>query len=92
MKITVRMFGRFKQQFWDRKEVSVSEGATVMVVLKEVISVVPEGRATLFDEKGQVRNHIILMVNQKRISHADCSSLALHDGDELAVLPPVAGG
>ncbi|OPX70748.1 MAG: ThiS family protein [Methanoregulaceae archaeon PtaB.Bin108] len=92
MKITVRMFGRFKQQFWDRKEVSVSEGATVMVALEEVISAFQEGRTTLFDDKGQVRNHIILMVNQKRISHAECGSVVLHDGDELAVLPPVAGG
>jgi len=81
MKITVRMFGRFKQQFWDRKELSVPDGVSVLAALKDTIGAVPDGAMTFFDENGQVRNHIILMVNQKRISHADCGSVALHDGD-----------
>ena len=92
MNIYVRMFGRFRQQFWDRKEVSVTEGVSVLVAVKEVIDALPDGGITLFDDKGNVRSHIILMVNQKRIAHADCNTTILHEGDELAVLPPVAGG
>lgn len=92
MNISVRMFGRFRQQFWDRKEVSVTEGASVLVAVREVIGALPDGETTIFDDQGNMRSHIILMVNQKRIAHADCSTIILHEGDELAVLPPVAGG
>lgn len=92
MNITVKMFGRFRQQFWDQKEIPLYEGVSVLGTVKEISGIIPDGATMLFDDKGNIRNHIILMVNQKRIAHADCSTTVLHDGDELAVLPPVAGG
>lgn len=92
MKVTVRMFGRFKDQFGDRKEVSVTEGITPVAALADVLKASPDGYTAIFDDRDQIRPHIILMVNRKRIAHAECATISLHDGDELAVLPPVAGG
>lgn len=92
MKIHVRMFGRFKHPFGDWREVDVPEGNTPLDVLKEVVATNPEGYMAIFDDQNRIRNHIILMVNRKRISLADCSAVILHDTDELALLPPVAGG
>ncbi len=92
MKIQVRMFGRFRHQFGDRREVSLPEATTPMAALKDALAASPDSYTAIFDEKDQIRKHIILMVNQKRIAHADTATIPLHDGDELAVLPPVAGG
>ncbi len=92
MKIHVRMFGRFKHQFGDWREVEVSDSATPLDVLKEVVATNPEGYLAIFDDQDRIRNHIILMVNRKRIFPADYISLLLDDTDELALLPPVAGG
>jgi molybdopterin converting factor small subunit len=92
MKIYIRMFGRFKHQLWERKEVEVKEGVTPVEVLRKMITVHSEGYSAIFDEQDRIRNHIILMINQKRISHANSASVLLKEADELAVLPPVAGG
>jgi molybdopterin converting factor small subunit len=92
MKIYIRMFGRFKHQIWERKEVDVKEGVTPMEVLRGMIAVHSAGYSAIFDDQDQIRNHIILMINQKRISHANSVSVLLKEADEIAVLPPVAGG
>jgi molybdopterin converting factor small subunit len=86
------MFGRFRQQFWDRKEVDVHDDVTPSDVLQETIPLHSEGYSAIFDEQDQIRNHIILMVNKKRITHADTETVLLCEADEIAVLPPVAGG
>ncbi len=92
MKISVRMFGRFRHQFWETKDLEFPAVVTPLGVLKEVAATNPDGSAALFDDKERIRNHIVLMVNRKRIREADIVSMHLQDSDELAVLPPVAGG
>ena len=92
MKIQVRMFGRFKQQFGDLREVEVPDGVTPLYVLKEVVATNSENYTAIFDDQDRIRNHLILMVNRKRIPPSDYLSLFLHDTDEVALLPPVAGG
>jgi molybdopterin converting factor small subunit len=92
MKIQLRMFGRFKQQFGDVREVEVPEGTTPMEVIKRVVATNSEDYVAIFDDQDRIRNHLILMVNRKRITPSDYISLYLHDTDELALLPPFAGG
>ncbi|OPX73134.1 MAG: ThiS family protein [Methanoregulaceae archaeon PtaB.Bin152] len=92
MKIYIRMFGRFKHQFWETKCLDFPEPVSPLHALKEAISLNLGGYTAFFDEKDRIRNHIVLMVNKKRIQHADAGSILLKDSDELAVLPPVAGG
>jgi molybdopterin converting factor small subunit len=92
MKIQVRMFGRFKQQFGDLREVEVPDGGTPLDVIKEVVATNSEEYRAIFDDQDRIRNHLVLMVNRKRISPSDYISIYLHDTDEVALLPPVAGG
>jgi len=92
MKIRVRMFGRFKQLFGDGKEVQVPDGINPRDALGSVVARESQLYSAIFDDDGKVRNYIVLMVNRKRISPAKFSQFALQEDDELAVLPPVAGG
>ncbi len=92
MKIQVRMFGKFKQLFGDGKEVEVSAGITPLDALERVVARESPLYSQIFDDGGKIRSYIVLMVNRKRISPAKFSLASLNEGDELAVLPPVAGG
>lgn len=92
MKIQVRMFGRFKQLFGDGKEVQVPEGAHPLDALERIVARQSELYTAIYDDDGNIRNHIVLMVNRKRISPTEFSLITLQEDDELAVLPPVAGG
>jgi sulfur-carrier protein len=92
MKIKVRMFGRFKQQFGEFRDVEVPDGTTPLDVVKEVVAKNAEEYRAIFDDQDRIRNHLILLVNRKRISPSDSVSLSLQTTDEVALLPPVAGG
>ena len=46
----------------------------------------------LLDEKGQVRRYVNLFVNGEDIRHLDNLKTAVKDGDELSIVPAVAGG
>ncbi len=86
------MFGRFRHQFWETKDLEFPDTVTPLNVLKAVAGTNPGGQEALFDDRDRIRNHIVLMVNRKRIREADIGSILLQESDELAVLPPVAGG
>jgi molybdopterin converting factor small subunit len=86
------MFGKFKQSFGDGKEVDVSTGISPLDALKCVVERESPLYSQIFDDEGKVRSYIVLMVNRKRISPAKFSLAALNEGDDLAILPPVAGG
>lgn len=92
MKIQVRMFGRFKQLFGDGEEVKVPEGTHPLGALGSIVDTQSELHSAIFDDDGNIRNHIVLMVNRKRISPTEFNLVTLQEDDELAVLPPVAGG
>ena len=49
-------------------------------------------KSALFDESGKVREYVILMKNRKDIDSFEGLETTLSDGDEVAILPPVAGG
>ena len=46
----------------------------------------------LFENDGSLKPYVILMINGKRVDRKATADIPLHDGDEVALLPPVAGG
>jgi molybdopterin converting factor small subunit len=46
----------------------------------------------VLDDGGKVRRNVIVFVNRDAVTHLDPSTVALRDGDEVHVLPHVAGG
>jgi sulfur-carrier protein len=66
-------------------------GVTVQAVLADVLKQFPVLEARLFD-KGQVRRFINLYLNNEDIRFLDNLATPVKDGDELAIIPAVAGG
>lgn len=92
MRITVRAFARFREVIGEMNVLDLPVGSGIPALLAELASRNSESRELLIDEQGRIREHIILMVNRKRISRSALPDIILAEGDEVAVYPPVAGG
>jgi MoaD family protein len=68
-----------------------ASGATVQAVLDELGSKFPGISQRLF-ENGQVRRFVNVYLNDEDIRYLDNLATAVKDGDELAIIPAVAGG
>jgi len=67
-------------------------GSTVSAVLDDLDSRFPGFRAQLIDTDGELAQHINVYVNQVEIHSLQGSDTPVSDGDELAVIPALAGG
>jgi molybdopterin synthase sulfur carrier subunit len=92
MKITVRAFARIREVVGHVTALDLPEGSGIPAVTAALASRSDESRDLLYDEQGTIREHIIFMVNRKRVSRSALESIILAEGDEVAIYPPVAGG
>ena len=67
-------------------------GATVGEALTQVVSRFPALGPRLRDEKGDLYPFVTLYLNDEDIRFLGGFDAALSDGDELSVVPAVAGG
>lgn len=67
------------------------EGATVKGVLTELVTQFPGLKSRIFDA-GQVRRFINLFLNNEDIRFLGNLDTPVKDGDDLAIIPAVAGG
>ncbi|MEB3353357.1 MAG: MoaD/ThiS family protein [Cyanobacteriota bacterium] len=80
-------------QKFTNDEASVSLDATSVTALVEAL----EGRypgikARLCDEAGKLRRFLNIYVNSEDIRFLDNENTGLSDGDEVSIVPAVAGG
>jgi molybdopterin synthase sulfur carrier subunit len=92
MIIRVRAFAQFKELIGNDLEVELREGTDVMMLLRQLADNKPKVHEAFFDQSGELKEYVILMVNRKRIQRDQAAGYTLHEGDEVAVFPPVAGG
>ena len=69
-----------------------AEGNTVAEVLDNLGSRYPELRHMIFDESDEVPGHINIYVNNQEMHSLKGKDTPLSDGDEIAVIPAIAGG
>lgn len=72
-------------------EVSAS-GGTVKDVLADLEKQFPGIRERLYDEKGALRRFVNFYVNNEDIRFMNGETTAIKDGDELSIVPAIAGG
>jgi MoaD family protein len=67
-------------------------GDTVGEVVTELVQAYPGLRANLLDDQGKVRKFVNVYVNDEDIRFLSQLDTPVKEGDEVAILPAVAGG
>lgn len=67
-------------------------GATVGAVVQDLESKHPGIRERLCDEAGKVRRFVNIYVNGDDIRFLSSLETAVKDGDEVSIVPAIAGG
>ena len=69
-----------------------AKGDTIEDVIADLERQFPGLRERLVDDGGELRRFINIYVNQEDIRFLDNKATALKDGDEVAIVPAIAGG
>jgi sulfur-carrier protein len=80
------------QKFTTHQSTVQIEGVTVQDVLDDLARRFPGLQAQLCDNQGAIRKFINLYLNNEDIRFLKGAKTAVQDGDELAIIPAVAGG
>ena len=91
MAIKVRIPTPLQKLTENLAEVEV-EGSDVKSALANLESKYPGMQERLYDEQGSLRRFINFYVNEEDIRFLKSEATALKDGDELSIVPAIAGG
>jgi molybdopterin synthase sulfur carrier subunit len=80
------------QKFTKNQSEVAAQGTTVTDVLDDLEGHFPGLRERLCDERGTIRKFINFYLNDEDIRFMDGEKTVLKDGDELAIIPAIAGG
>jgi len=69
-----------------------AEGATVGQIVASLETQFPGIRERLCDDSGKLRRFVNVYVNNEDIRFMQNEETALKDGDELSIIPAIAGG
>jgi molybdopterin synthase sulfur carrier subunit len=92
MIVRIKAFASFRELLGADLSIDLKDGSTVKDLLDDLISSRRPLKSAIFDESGNIREYVVLMKNRKNIKSLDGLDTKLHEGDCLAILPPVAGG
>jgi molybdopterin synthase sulfur carrier subunit len=79
------------RQHTEGKAVVLAAGDTIKAALEDLGRQFPGITQRLF-ENGQVRRFVNVYLNDEDIRYLDNLSTSVKDGDELSIIPAVAGG
>jgi len=91
MAIKVRIPTPLQKLTGDQAEVTAN-GATVSEILADLNGQFDGMNERLYDENGSLRRFINFYVNDEDIRFLDGDKTAVKDGDELSIVPAIAGG
>ncbi|MBE9139272.1 MoaD/ThiS family protein [Nodosilinea sp. LEGE 07088] len=80
------------QKFTNNQATLECDGGTIVELLNALESACPGIKARLCDDAGELRRFINFYVNSEDIRFLDGKDTALSDGDEVSIVPAVAGG
>ncbi|HLP78932.1 MAG TPA: ubiquitin-like small modifier protein 1 [Candidatus Paceibacterota bacterium] len=76
----------------NNEEVVEVQAATIGEAITELQNRFPGIQERLIDEKGEVRRFVNVYVNEEDIRFLKNKDTALKDGDEISIIPAIAGG
>ena len=68
------------------------QARTISDLVKELDSLYPGIRERLIDDSGDVRRFVNVFVNEEDIRFLQNQRTQLKDGDEISIIPAIAGG
>jgi MoaD family protein len=75
------------------KQASVDvQGSTVAEAMNALVSQHPDLRKHLYTEEGKLRAFVNLYLNDEDIRYLQKEATALKDGDNISIVPSIAGG
>ena len=78
--------------FTDKKDAVDAEGATVGELLADLTSKHGGLKAHLYNEQGKLRSFVNVYLNDEDIRYLQKEATALKDGDNISIVPSIAGG
>ena len=91
MAVTVKIPTSLRKFTADKAELSI-EAPTVGAVLQSVEAAHPGLLAKLTDDEGKIRRFINIYVGEEDIRFLDGLATELKAGDQIAIVPAIAGG
>jgi adenylyltransferase/sulfurtransferase len=91
MSVMIRIPTVLRKYVGGRSQIQVGAG-DVEEALADLVSRYPELEPHLFDEDGNIRSFVNIYLNSENIRHLEEPKRALEEGDELSIVPAVAGG
>jgi molybdopterin synthase sulfur carrier subunit len=91
MSITLRIPTPLRK-LTDGRETIETEGANVGDLLNSVETIYPGLKERICDETGQVRRFVNIYVNDEDIRFLQDQATAVKSGDEVSIVPAIAGG
>lgn len=80
------------RKFTEENETVEVTGATVAEALDDVMGKYPALKDRLCDETGTLRRFVNVFLNDEDIRFQDGRESAIKDGDEISIIPAIAGG
>ncbi|HHP7243597.1 MAG TPA: MoaD/ThiS family protein [Elainellaceae cyanobacterium] len=80
------------QKFTKDQATIECNGGTITELLDSLEQSCPGIKARLCDDQGQLRRFVNFYVNSEDIRFLDGANTSLNDGDEVSIVPAVAGG
>ena len=91
MAVTVRIPTPLRRLTQNQPEVE-AEGDTVESLIENLEANYPGIKERICDEAGNVRRFVNIYLNDEDIRFLDGNATAVKDGDEISVIPAIAGG
>lgn len=74
------------------EEVVNAEGSTIAEILTSLDTTFPGLNERICDEQGNVRRFVNIFVNDEDIRFLDERNTPVKEGDEISIVPAIAGG
>lgn len=91
MPINVRIPTPLRKLTQDKDTVQAT-GKTVAEIVEDLEKHYPGLKERLCDERGELRRFVNVYLNDEDIRFAQGKQTAVKDGDEISVIPAIAGG
>ena len=80
------------RKFTDNQAEVAVEGGSVLKAVRDLTNRYGSLESHLFDASGALRSFVNLYVNDEDVRYLNGNETVLKDGDQLAIIPAVAGG